>query len=292
MQNSILWIAQEKGLFQKYGVDSEITQVTGPQITQGLIAGQLEVIFSSPVSPMTARLQGGDTLLIASNINKLPTDIVVNPKKIQSPADLKGKLGGIQQVGDLSDEAVRLALANFNLTTNDVQIKTGFNTDPLRLQAMVAGAIDFAPIALEYRDQYEQQGFKRLVSLGDLASARFTYGGVFTSNKIVAAKPAAIEGAVKAIAEASAIFHNQPDVVQPIVAKYTKEDAPVVKTQYEAMEPLINKTPDFTRDDVVATLKDLELATPAAKDANPDDFYTTKYIDALNSSGFYKTIGA
>src|SRR5581483_10889695 len=93
MQNSILWIAQDMGLFKKYGVDSQITQVTGPAITQGLIAGSLELIFSSPVSPMIARTEGGDTVMFGSNINRITTDLVVNPKKIQSPADLKGKIG-------------------------------------------------------------------------------------------------------------------------------------------------------------------------------------------------------
>jgi ABC-type nitrate/sulfonate/bicarbonate transport system substrate-binding protein len=292
MQNSILWIAQDQGLFKKYGVDTDMTQVTGPAITQGLIAGQLELIFSSPVSPMTARLQGGDTLLIGSNVNKIPTDIVVNPKKIQSAADLKGKLGGVQQAGDLSDEAVRLALAYYKLTVNDVQIKTGFNTDPTRLEAMLAGAIDFAPIALEYRDEYTKQGLKRLISLEELDTSRFLYGGMFTSNKIASAKPAAIEGASKALAEALHVFHTKPDVALSIAAKYTKQDPAKVKIQYDAMEPVINKTPEFNRDDVVATLKALELATPSAKDAKPDEFYTTKYIDLLNSSGFLKQLAA
>jgi ABC-type nitrate/sulfonate/bicarbonate transport system substrate-binding protein len=289
MQNSILWIAQETGLFKKYGVDSEVTQVTGPAITQGLIAGQLEVIFSSPVSPMIARTEGGDTLMIASTVNRIPNDFVVNPKKIQKPEDLKGKIGGVQQAGDLSDEALRLALNSFGLTVNDVQVKTGFNTDAIRLQAMIAGAIDFAPLQVETRSEYTKQGMSRLTSLLDINSP-FTYGGIFTSNKVANAKPAAIQGAVKAIVEAVNIFHTKPDVLIPIAAKYMKLDPAEVKTHYDEFNPILQKVPTFNRDDVVATLKDLELAAPKAKDAKPDEFFTTKYLDELNSDGFIKQI--
>jgi|GEM_PF-4490840 ABC-type nitrate/sulfonate/bicarbonate transport system substrate-binding protein len=87
IHNSILWIAVEKGLFKKYSVDAQMTQVTGPAITQGLTANALELVFSSAASPFIAHLEGGDTVLIGSNVNQPPTDIVVNPNKIAKPED-------------------------------------------------------------------------------------------------------------------------------------------------------------------------------------------------------------
>ena len=44
-----LWIAQEQGFFNKYGMDAESVFIIGGRAIQAMVAGQVEVGFIGPI---------------------------------------------------------------------------------------------------------------------------------------------------------------------------------------------------------------------------------------------------
>jgi NitT/TauT family transport system substrate-binding protein len=66
------WIAQEAGLFKKYGLDMDLLFINGSsRAVQSLVAGDLH--FSGPVgtSTMNGRMAGGDITIIQGLVNTL-----------------------------------------------------------------------------------------------------------------------------------------------------------------------------------------------------------------------------
>ncbi len=289
MLNAPAWIAYEKGLFKKYGLDVELTQITGSNITTALLSHSVDVIGSTGSSTFLANMEGGDTLLVGSTLNVITNDIVADPKKIRRPEDVRGKNAAINKGGDFGETAILIALANWGINRNEVKYVTGFNTPAARLAAIVNGAADFTSIDIGERKGAEDAGLIRLMSLLD-AKTHFIMGGLFTSKAFATSQPAAVEAYLKAITEALYILHKDQAAALQVAGKYMKLDANEAEPAYSLIEPHQNKVPEFATQDVKDTLMGLDTASPKAATAKPEDFFSRAFLDNLQKSGFYKQI--
>ena len=102
-----------------------------------------EVSFSISSGPATiaSRTQGADTIIVAALVNTLPYSVVA-AKHITRWDQLKGKKVAISRFGSGTDTAVRMVLKKFGMDpAKDVTILQ-VGTQPARVQALAAGAID------------------------------------------------------------------------------------------------------------------------------------------------------
>src|SRR5712692_8984169 len=94
-----LWIAQDKGLFAKQGLTSElITFQGGTPTIQALLSGGIGFAATSTDTGANARLRGGDTVGIAEWVNSFPY-MFITAKEIDKPEKLKGKKIAISRFG-------------------------------------------------------------------------------------------------------------------------------------------------------------------------------------------------
>ena len=63
-----LFVAKDKKLFDKQGVDVELTYIRGVAI-EALIAGEVQFVRASPPSVVRSTLRGADLAVIANTIN-------------------------------------------------------------------------------------------------------------------------------------------------------------------------------------------------------------------------------
>ena len=63
-----LWVAKERGFFDKHGVDVEVMYVRGVSV-EALLAGEVQFIRASPPSVVRSTLKGADLAVIANTIN-------------------------------------------------------------------------------------------------------------------------------------------------------------------------------------------------------------------------------
>ncbi|MFI5269274.1 MAG: ABC transporter substrate-binding protein, partial [Chloroflexota bacterium] len=51
-----LWVAQDKGLFKKYGLDAQVVHLTPPTDIQGVVSGEMQFVVdgASGVGAMAA----------------------------------------------------------------------------------------------------------------------------------------------------------------------------------------------------------------------------------------------
>src|SRR5687768_11213659 len=87
-----LWVAEEKGLFKKHGIDVEVIVIGGgaARVVSSLIAGEIQFSVGGGDAVIRADLRGADGVLVASPMKTGLQRLMVRPE-IKSPADLKGK---------------------------------------------------------------------------------------------------------------------------------------------------------------------------------------------------------
>src|SRR5262249_23955014 len=88
-----LWIAKETGLFEKYGLDVRLVQITaGTTSINALIAGDVDMAITTSSAAIAAALRGAPVTIIATG-GAPPYKLVAHPS-VSSALQLKGKVVG------------------------------------------------------------------------------------------------------------------------------------------------------------------------------------------------------
>lgn len=291
LYNAPIWIAKERGLFEKHGLDVELIQLTGSRITAGLLSGSVQFISSSASSPFLANLGGGDTLLVGALMNRVPYDVVVRDKSIRTIEDVRGKVGALALRGDLTDASLKVVLTLNGIDPErDVTMVQGFGTDPERIAALISGSADFTVLNADYRLAYEEAGLTRLFSVMEVEGAEFMMSGIFTTKPYAEANPEAVTGYIKAMAEGLRVMATDRKGTLEIVSKYVDRPVTDLEPAYDFYHAMMQPTPMFDETLAATCLRTLEGANPAAADADVKDFYDASFVEKLQADGFFDEI--
>src|SRR5581483_7354400 len=89
-----------------------------------LLGGSTQFATGSATGPLAAAAKGSDIKILAASYNKFPYDFVVKPE-IRTPKELRGKKVNILNFGGSNDLALQLALKEWGMKLNDVQVIVG-----------------------------------------------------------------------------------------------------------------------------------------------------------------------
>ena len=165
--HSAVWVAEEKGLFRKHGLEVEVI-VTGQGGTAGisaLLANDIQMVNSAGDVLVAAALRGGDTVMIASVVNKGLQRIVSKPE-IKTPADLKGKRVGVTRIGAVSHSVLLMMLQRWKMNVNDVQVMQ-LGSSPNMLASLDKGGVDAAVLTIPSMFVAEDRGYRVLLDMAD-----------------------------------------------------------------------------------------------------------------------------
>jgi NitT/TauT family transport system substrate-binding protein len=234
-----LYVAYEKGLFAKRGLEVEIQQTSSG--VAAVVGGEADIVFNCPTGVITPIAKGPNITMIAQV--KIPcTSVLVVPVNApyRTPADLKG-----QQIAGLSTTCCAVILIRDALRT---QYSTDFELVTLAPGAAIAaldagqvkGAIleePFVALALLAKDARGNPRYKTLFdgtsdANGDgkidpnLAGVNPPCRTINANKDFVAARTGDAQIFIEAIAEADALILANPiapDIVD-IAAKYVSVD--------------------------------------------------------------------
>jgi NitT/TauT family transport system substrate-binding protein len=225
--HALLWLAYEKKIFQKYGLDGEYLALeSGTPAMQALLANELQIVFTTGALAITANLQGADATIIAGGINFIPNKLLVRPD-IKTPEGLKGKRIAISRFGSASDYATQVALEKLGINPKDVTIvQIGGNMT--RLAALSQGTVH-ATLLSEPHTTVGMRDFK-LNSLIDLAESgvAFPQNCFIVKRSYFEANRPKIVNAMKAIIESYFILRKDKPLAVSLMKKYNRvsdEDA-------------------------------------------------------------------
>jgi ABC-type nitrate/sulfonate/bicarbonate transport system substrate-binding protein len=248
---SPLWIAQEKGYFQKYGIEATLVFVRNtPLMIAAMKAGTIPIAYGGGSGILGASVTESDLRVLATFTGRMTNNEVAR-SGINSPKELHGKILGIQGVGGTNWLAALLWLEHFGLDLRrDNIILQGTGEQVVRSQALESGKVDAAVIDMAFSKKLEQRGFN---VLGDSQKVNIPFTGVdiVTTRGFIAEQSMLIENMLKALVESLAYLiapKNQTAVVELIVKKLrlkesvTAEDATTTQCEPWPASPILRST--------------------------------------------------
>jgi NitT/TauT family transport system substrate-binding protein len=154
-----VFIAQEKGFFEKNGLKAEIIRINSePTTYQALISGDIDATSGAPTGLVQSNLQNVPVVSLGSWDN-LVSYTVATREKIDDLSQLKGKKIGINRLGGKSSLVLRVMLedAGLNSMKDVTLLQLGGSQE--RLAALMRGGIDAAPVDFAFEPKMKQLGF-------------------------------------------------------------------------------------------------------------------------------------
>jgi NitT/TauT family transport system substrate-binding protein len=154
-----VFIAHERGFFEKNGLRAEIIRINSePTTYQALISGDIDATSGAPTGLVQSNLQGVAVLSIGSWDN-LVSYTMTTKEKITDLSQLKGKKIGINRLGGKSSLVLRVMLedAGLNPSKDVTLLQLGGSQE--RLAALMRGGIDAAPVDFAFEPKMKQMGF-------------------------------------------------------------------------------------------------------------------------------------
>jgi NitT/TauT family transport system substrate-binding protein len=283
------WIAVDKGLFAKYDLDVELVYVAGSQAMQSLLSGTTPIGIQGIEPVFRVNVHGGDTVMVLGLVTKPPFSIIVRPE-IKDFRELRGKPMGITRYGSSTDLLLRLTLEKWGFKSEtDVPILQMGGVPPI-LAGLQSKKIFGGPLSLPTLARAKQEGYRELADVADLVPD-YQVAGVVTRRSFIKQNADAARGFIKAIAEATATFKNEPVYVKKVMRERLKIDDPLVIEETQKNYPRYMPNVPYPSRAGIAVIKGfLERTEPALRQLSIDDQLDIQLVRELEQSGFFNSL--
>ncbi len=281
-----IWVAHDAGFFAKEGLDDQIVLIpNGTQLAQVTVAGEVDIASLGGAAALAAAFSGADFKIVGANVNKLVFSMYAQPE-IKRVEDLKGKKIGITRYGTSADISARYALRQHNLDPQKdvVLLQLGAITNVAG--ALRAGTIDAGMVSPPTQFFMEKLGFKEIASITDMNLA-FPNPALVVLGDIIRKKPDLIDRFMRAYVRGVHRARTDREFTIKTYAKYTTvQDTAILQKAYDFyVEKIVDKAPYINMAGMKNALDEVAKTIPAAKNAKPEQFVDTRFLDKLEKSG-------
>ncbi len=281
-----LWIADQTGLFKKYGLDVQLIYISaGSVIVPAILSGQVDIANMSSAPALTAWARGAELSAVGVTSNRL-LHVIMTRSSIKTPQELKNKKIGGDRYGSLSDLILREALRYYNLVPDrDVAvIQTGGL--PERLGALKVGAVDGAIVTGDTALEAEKLGFHKLIDLGQLP-IRYPSSTIIVSKSFLTAKRDTVKRFLRGWIEGIKIAKTDKETTISVMQKFLKtSDRSVLDKIFEIYKTVHERVPTPDPKLMGVALKQLAASVPQTHQLKVEDFTDGSLIAELESEGF------
>ncbi|GHD21746.1 aliphatic sulfonate ABC transporter substrate-binding protein [Streptomyces galbus] len=254
-------VGVNKGFFQKaLGATHAQYQIfnAGPSEIEALNSGAIDIGWIGPSPSINGYTKSdGKSLRIIGGSASGGVKLVVNPKKIKTLDDVKGKKIATPQLGNTQDVAFLNWIAEKGWKVDaqsgkgDVSvIRTDNKVTP---DAYKSGSIDGAWVPEPTASKLVAEGAKVLLDEADLwPDKKFVITNIIVSQKFLAAHPKAVEAVLKASVDANKWINANPDAAKAAANAQLKTDSGK-ELPAEVLDPAW-KSITFTDDPLASTL--------------------------------------
>jgi NitT/TauT family transport system substrate-binding protein len=289
-----VWVAQERGLFKKYGIDMQfVLMPRNPLAVAALLAGEIDAAIIGPGHLFNAGLSGADVIGIANFNLKLDFRLNARPE-IRKPEDLRGKRLAVSGPGSTSHLMAMLCLQGLNV--DPVQARISFITIPgtemNRRLALETNGVDATTLKGAMGDLYGNKGYPVLYNLKK-TGATFPQNMMVTTRRIAAAKPQLIEGYLKASVEGIALTldpANKEFVSKLIASKLRLSNPADVEESYNSVIDSFERAPHPSLEGMKRLQKILAQINPKITDVRVENIIDASFMNKLESSGFMQSL--
>ncbi len=206
-------VAMRKGYYKDEGLDADKVQMQPAIAVKALIAGDVDYLLAWG-SAIRAAVTGVPLKAVVGMASR-PLHVLIARPEIKTPKELKGKIIGVDSVAGTVDYLSRVAVRHFGFEPEkDVKIiVTG--ESPTRLAALRAGSIDATPIDVAFAMKAEDEGFRRLIYLGDIIELPLS--GIAVMDKKIQTQREQVKKVVRATVRGTRFMkQNRAETIQMV----------------------------------------------------------------------------
>ncbi len=290
VSSSLFPIAQQVGIFPKYGIDMEpIYFGGGMNSIAAVTSNSVQFLAAGATATVSARLGGADIIILSVQSNKVEYSVFVAPE-IKTVQDLKGKIVTGTRPGASADSALRLYLKKNSLEPDkDVIFISVAESQQGRMNALMRGTVSGTVLAPPFSNMAKQAGFRELA---DLRKTDIEYAGnsIAGMTPYIKSHPQLIENFLKGYVESLNFFRTQKERTIAGIMKFLKlNDRARAEEGYDYYLDLMPVMPYASTPGIRSVLQNLAPRQPKAATASPEEFYDNSFLKKIEDSGFTKS---
>jgi NitT/TauT family transport system substrate-binding protein len=261
------YVAQEKGLLRKVGIEAEYIQMNTGIQPQAVIGGNIN--FFPSLSTAISAAVSGLPLVVVLNFYELTPWMLVTTKEINKPQDLIGKKVAISGIRTSPHYFLTAWFKKVELTEKEVSfIMTGGTASSFA--SLASGQVAGAVLTPPFDDKAVTRGFKKFVLIGDLVD--IPTSGLITSRQEVAIHRDRVQKTIAALLDAVAwIRANRGESAKMIAEKFKITPSEAERT-YETYLGMLNKDGRLPTKVARGYLELLRQERPVPTDLDPQKF--------------------
>lgn len=228
------WIAKEKGLFEKYGLEAELVDfVEDKEVNAAFASGEMEAANLATHTAIKLFSAGVELKLVLLEDVSTSADAILAEESIQSIADLKGKQVAYEE-GATSDLLLNYALMQNNLSLADIipVPMPASDAGTALLTGNVPAAVTYEPYISEVLAQ--NSAVKPLYLASERAG--LISDVLVVNDKWAAENPETVKSLLKVWDDALAFYNQNPAEGQQIIARAVGSSAADLQTAFAGVE--------------------------------------------------------
>jgi NitT/TauT family transport system substrate-binding protein len=287
-----LWVAQDKGLFKKYGIEPELIIIGGSASgISALIAGDIQLLDGGGDAVINASLRGADVILAGSVLNKGVQQVMARPE-IKSVKELKGKKVGVTRFGSASHLVLELVMRAWGMSPGDVNVRQ-IGSSPAMLASLDKGGIDAAVLTMPSVFVAEEKGYLTLADLADM-DIYYLHASISSTRRFLRGSRDQATRLIKGFVEGIAYFKTHKKESIEVLAKNLRTNPQGNKYLEKSYDLLAAKyyerVPYPSMRGVKTQLEFLGKDNATARAADPESFVDSSIVKELDASGFIKAL--
>jgi ABC-type nitrate/sulfonate/bicarbonate transport system substrate-binding protein len=291
--NTPLWVAKDKRIFDKYGLDVQLIFVMGGSlVTQMLAAGEIQIAANAPAA-LLGLVAGGEKIAMFIGISNTSPFTLVTQPNLKSAADLRGKRLGTARFGGSSHVSALIALDYLKLDAKRdkiVLLQTGL--DPERMAALEQKGLDAAMLQRLATKTMLAKGYTQLLNLNQ---AKIPYQNTVLAARrdYMANNAKSFESFSRAVVEGYAYVFNKENkqAVKEVIAKNLRlPNADAAEDFYLEAQEELDRKPYPTLEGTRTVIKYVAEQNPKVASIKAEDIIDLSWLKRLDDEGFFKKV--
>jgi NitT/TauT family transport system substrate-binding protein len=242
---SALYVARDRGYYQKEGLEVELILMRGGVANQALIGGNLE-FTTVPTAGLQAALQGAPLKVVLSTFHK-PMFWLYSRPEIRNVKELSGKKVAVSSLGAAGDSALRELIKKNGMDENREVAILAIGTTATRLGALSTGVVDAAMMTFPHSITAADSGFRELVSFiaSDIIQLQ---GAIVTRDALLISEPGVVEKFLRATLKGIIYYSNNRSGAAQILARNAQSQESLAMRVYDLVKPALTPEGILTDD--------------------------------------------
>jgi len=280
-REAAMYVAQDLGLFKRYGLDLTFVHVRSGPVGMAAIASGESQLHSGSAA------EGVDLVFVAGIINKLIGNVMASPK-IKTPADLKGKVIAVTSTSGGSWMFTTLALEYWGLDAKRDGITFRvLGDESVRSQALLNETVAATHLGYTFSQPLIARGFTNLADLAKLPIP-FQSTGVLTTKRFLNSSPEVVEGVLRGILDSLAFIaqpENKPAVLKSLMKGLRLQKIEQAVEGYETLAHIYERKIYPRADGVANVIRLLGQTNERIRRLKAEDLVDDRFVKKLEKEG-------